>query len=116
MKKRLTEMTKTSGCAAKIGPGILAEVITNLPKMNSDKLLVGIENSDDAAVYKLTEDIATMQTLDFFTPMDILSDILRGGADKVIEAGAIIAGGHSIQDDEPKYGLSVTGIVNPKKH
>lgn len=124
--------------------------------MHSDNLIVGIETSDDAAVYKLNEEMATIQTLDFFTPIvddpytfgqiaaanslsdvyamggkpvvalnivgfpnclpiEILGDILRGGADKVLEAGAVIVGGHSVQDDEPKYGLSVTGIVHPQK-
>ena len=124
--------------------------------MHDDNLLVGIETSDDAAVYKLTEDLATIQTLDFFTPVvddpytfgaiaaanslsdiyamggkptvamnivcfpnclniDVLGEILKGGADKVMEAGAVVIGGHSVQDDEPKYGLSVMGLVHPKK-
>lgn len=124
--------------------------------MEDENLLVGIETSDDAAVYKLTEDIATIQTLDFFTPVvddpytfgsiaaanslsdvyamggkplvalnivcfpnclpiEILGEILRGGADKVKEAGAVVIGGHSVQDEEPKYGLSVTGVVHPEK-
>lgn len=124
--------------------------------MESKNLIVGIETSDDAAVYKLTEDIAVIQTLDFFTPIvddpytfgaiaaanslsdvyamggkptvalnivcfpnclsiDILGEILRGGADKVIEAGAVVIGGHTVEDDEPKYGLSVMGIVHPNK-
>lgn len=122
--------------------------------MNSENLIVGIETSDDAAVYRLSDDMAVIQTLDFFTPVvddpytfgqiaaanslsdvyamggkptlalnivcfpnclniDILGEILKGGADKVIEAGAIVIGGHSVQDDEPKYGLSVMGIVHP---
>ena len=124
--------------------------------MESQNLIVGIETSDDAAVYKLSDEIAVIQTLDFFTPVvddpytfgqiaaanslsdvyamggkptlalnivcfpnclniDILGEILKGGADKVIEAGAIVIGGHSVQDDEPKYGLSVMGIVHPDK-
>jgi selenide, water dikinase len=124
--------------------------------MESDKLIVGIETSDDAAVYKLTDELATIQTLDFFTPVvddpytfgqiaaanslsdiyamggkpivalnivcfpnclpiEVLGEILRGGADKVLEAGAVVVGGHSVQDDEPKYGLSVTGLVHPDK-
>lgn len=117
---------------------------------------MGYEKSDDAAVYKLTEDIAIIQTLDFFTPMvedpyifgqiaaanslsdvyamggipktamnivcfpereDIagLGEILKGGAEKVMEAGAVLSGGHSIHDPEVKYGLSVTGIARPDK-
>jgi selenide,water dikinase len=124
--------------------------------MESENLIVGIETSDDAAVYRLSDDIAVIQTLDFFTPVvddpyvfgqiaaanslsdvyamggkptlalnivcfpdclniDILGEILKGGADKVIEAGAIVIGGHSVSDDEPKYGLSVMGIVHPDK-
>lgn len=124
--------------------------------MHDNNLIVGIETSDDAAVYKLSDDIATIQTLDFFTPVvddpyifgqiaaanslsdiyamggkpvvalnivcfpnclniNVLGEILRGGADKVIECGAVVVGGHSVQDDEPKYGLSVTGIVHPDK-
>ena len=124
--------------------------------MVDENLIVGIETSDDAAVYKINDEMAMIQTLDFFTPvvddpytfgqiaaanslsdiyamggkptlalnivcfptcisMDILGEILRGGADKVIEAGAIVIGGHSVDDNEPKYGLSVTGFVHPDK-
>lgn len=124
--------------------------------MVDPNLLVGVETSDDAAVYKISDDVALIQTLDFFTPivddpytfgeiaaanslsdvyamggtpivalnivcfpsclpMDVLGDILKGGADKVIEAGAVIVGGHSVDDNEPKYGLSVTGTVHPQK-
>ena len=127
-----------------------------MPKASDDNLIVGIDTADDAAVYKLSDDIATIQTLDFFTPVvddpytfgqiaaanslsdvyamggkpvvalnivcfpnclpiEILGEILKGGADKVIEAGAVVVGGHSVQDDEPKYGLSVTGVVHPNK-
>ncbi len=110
---------------------------------------------DDAGVYKLTEDVALIFTLDFFTPvvddpyvfgqiaaanalsdiyamggtpltalnvvcfpledMDVLAEILKGGADKVKEAGALLVGGHSVEDAEPKYGLSVTGTVHPRR-
>lgn len=153
---RLTKMTKTAGCAAKIGPGTLAGILENLPLFEDPNLLVGIETSDDGAIYQVTDQIALIQTLDFFTPVvddpylfgqiaaanalsdiyamggepkialnivafpncvnpQILGKILQGGADKVKEAGAVLAGGHSIQDDEPKYGLSVTGFVHPDK-
>jgi len=156
MQKRLTEMSRTSGWAAKIGPETLSKILDKLPKMESEKLIVGIETSDDAAVYKLNEDTAIIQTLDFFTPMvddpyifgqiaaanslsdvyamggkplvalnivcfpnclpiEILGEILRGGADKVLEAGAVVVGGHTVEDNEPKYGLSVTGSVHPNK-
>lgn len=131
-------------------------MLCHLPKVKNDKLLVGIETSDDAAVYKLNDDTAIIETLDFFTPvvddpymfgqiaaanalsdvyamggtpiialnivcfpscldMAILTEILKGGGDKVIEAGAVTVGGHSIDDKEPKYGLSVTGTVHPDK-
>lgn len=137
-------------------PTILAQVLRYLPTPTDENLLVGIETSDDAAVYRLTDDLAVIQTLDFFTPIvddpylygqiaaanalsdiyamggrpilalnivcfpnhlppGILGEILRGGADKVTEAGASTVGGHSVQDNEPKYGLSVTGLVHPKK-
>lgn len=127
-----------------------------LPRFHDDNLLVGIETSDDAAIYKVTDEIALIQTVDFFTPIvddpymfgqiaaanslsdvyamggepkialnivgfpncldpAILGDILAGGADKVKEAGAVLVGGHSVQDDEPKYGLCVSGFVHPKK-
>ena len=153
---RLTSMSKTAGCAAKIGPGTLAGILESLPKFQDPNLMVGIETSDDGAIYKVSDEVALIQTLDFFTPVvddpytfgqvaaanalsDIyamggepkvalnivawpncvnpkfLGEILRGGADKVMEAGAVLAGGHSIQDDEPKYGLSVTGFVHPDK-
>lgn len=119
-------------------------------------MIVGIETSDDAAIYKVTDEIAMIQTVDFFTPIvddpymfgqiaaanslsdvwamggepavalnivgfpncldpAILGDILAGGAAKVKEAGAVLVGGHSVQDDEPKYGLCVSGFVHPQK-
>lgn len=118
-------------------------------------LLVGTETADDAAVYRISEELAMIQTVDFFTPVvddpylfgqiaaanalsdvyamggepkvalnlaafpdcldiEILGEILQGGADKVMEAGAVLAGGHTISDNEPKYGLCVSGFVNPK--
>lgn len=153
---RLTQLTKSSGWAAKIGPEVLSQVLSNLPKVSDEKLLVSLDTSDDAAVYKLNEETALIQTLDFFTPVvddpytfgqiaatnslsdvyamggkplmamnivcfpdclppAILGEILRGGADKVKEAGALLVGGHSVEDAEPKYGLSVTGIIHPSK-
>lgn len=136
-------------------PGALAQVLCHLPEMKHQDLLVGCNSFADAGVFRLREDLALVQTLDFFTPvvddpytfgqiaaanalsdvyamgaeprlvMNIvcypskklgtaaLAEILKGGADKVIEAGALIVGGHSVEDDEPKYGLSVTGIIHP---
>ena len=131
-------------------------MLGKLPKFHDDNLLVGIETSDDAGIYKVTEDIALIQTVDFFTPIvddpytfgqiaaanslsdvyamggepkialnivgfpncldpAVLGEILAGGADKVKEAGAVLVGGHSVQDDEPKYGLCVSGFVHPDK-
>ena len=131
-------------------------MLGKLPKFHDDNLIVGIETSDDAAIYKVTDEIAMIQTVDFFTPIvddpymfgqiaaanslsdvwamggepavalnivgfpncldpAILGDILAGGADKVKEAGAVLVGGHSVQDDEPKYGLCVPGFVHPDK-
>ena len=122
---------------------------------SDENLLVGISTSDDASVYKITDDIALVQTLDFFTPVvddpyeygqiaaanslsdvyamggepklalnitcfpedlpkDIIKNILKGGHDKVREANAMIIGGHTVEDKEPKYGLSVTGFIHPK--
>ena len=123
--------------------------------MRDENLLVGTEHPDDAAVYRINEDLALIQTVDFFPPVvddpyhygeiaavnalsdvyamggrpltamnivcfpchklgtDILVEILKGGARKVAEAGALLVGGHTINDDEPKYGLAVTGIVEP---
>ncbi len=134
----------------------MAQVLCHLPKVEDKNLLIGLETSDDAAVYKISEDLAIIQSLDFFTPivddpymfgqiaaanslsdiyamggtpllamnivcfptcvsMDVLTQILKGGADKVKQAGALLVGGHSVDDNEPKYGLSVTGIVSPNK-
>ena len=130
------------------------QVLQQLPEMTHPNLLVGTKTSDDAAVYKLSDDLAIVLTVDFFPPivddpfifgqiaaanslsdiyamgakpiaalnivgfpsdlnMSILGEILKGGASKALEAGIVIAGGHSVVDAEPKYGLSVTGIVNP---
>ncbi|MGL5123199.1 MAG: selenide, water dikinase SelD [Fusobacteriaceae bacterium] len=139
-----------------MGPEVLSTIISDLPRVEDPNLIVGYDKADDAAVYKLTEDIAMIQTLDFFTPMVddpylfgkiaaanslsdvyamggipktamnivcfpekeeilILKEILRGGAEKIAEAGAVLSGGHSVHDPETKYGLSVTGIAHPDK-
>lgn len=148
---------KGGGCTAKLGAGLLSRILEKLPKGPADEnLLIGYDSKDDAAVYKLTDDLAIVQTLDFFPPMvtdpylfgkiaatnalsdiyamggevktalnivcfpenmdlNILGEIMRGGSEKVIEAGGILSGGHSIADSDIKYGLSVTGIVHPDK-
>lgn len=154
--KRLTEMTTSGGWAAKIGPEVLASVLSQLPKNeDNNNLLIGLDTSDDAAVYKINDETALIQTLDFFTPMiddpyifgqiaaanslsdvyamggnpivamnivcfpschdmNVLGEILKGGFDKVKESGALLVGGHTVDDKEPKYGLSVSGVVNPE--
>jgi selenide, water dikinase len=138
-----------------MGPGDLSEVLAPLPASKDSRLLVGRETFDDAGVFLLSDDIALVQTVDFFAPivddpydfgqiaaanalsdvyamggqpltalnivafptgdlpLNVLTDILRGGQDKVHEAGAHIVGGHSIIDTELKYGLSVTGRAHP---
>lgn len=153
---KLTKLAKCAGCGAKVGAGVLAKLLDGIKVHQDPNLLVGFDKSDDASVYKITDDLALVQTVDFFPPIDddpytfgqiaatnALSDVyamggepklalnimaipdnlpkeavhalLRGGYDKVYEAGAIITGGHSILDDEPKYGLAVTGFVHPDK-
>ena len=127
------------------------------PREKFPDLLVGMDDGDDAAVYRINDDLALIFTLDFFTPIvddpydfgaiaaansmsdvyamggdvvlalnicgfpkdmspEVVTQILRGGAEKVIEAGGILSGGHTINDDEPKYGLAVVGFVHPKKY
>ncbi len=143
-----------------MGPEALSEVLKPFAGMFSQKdnpdLLVGLEVSDDAAVYRITNDTACILTVDFFTPVvddpydygavaaanamsdvyamggrvavalnvcgfpvdlppEIISEILKGGAEKVKEAGGVIAGGHTVDDKEPKYGLAVMGLVHPDK-
>lgn len=151
---KLTKLSSCAGCGAKVGAGVLAKLLSDLPNVTDPNLLVGFDKNDDAAVYRIDADTAIVQTLDFFPPIaddpytfgqiaatNALSDIyamggepklalnimcvpksmpkeavheiLRGGYEKCGEAGAIICGGHSIFDDEPKYGLSVTGFVHP---
>lgn len=133
----------------------MAQVLCHIQLPDDKKLIVGLNTNDDAAVYKIDENNAIIQTVDFFTPvvddpydfgqvaaanalsdiyamggkplfglnivcfppehLDILKDVIKGGSDKVKEAGAFIAGGHTIEDNEPKYGLNATGIVHPDK-
>jgi selenide,water dikinase len=139
-----------------MGPAALAQVLRGLSLTTHPDLLVGLAVSDDAAVYRLSDELALVQTVDFFPPIvddpytygaiaaaNALSDvyamggrpimalavagfpeqlpaavvaaILQGGADKVAEAGAVVAGGHTTVDQEPKYGLCVTGTVHPAR-
>lgn len=154
--RKLNKFTSCGGCTAKLPQGMLKDVISHIPVFSDPSLLVGFDTSDDGAVYKLSDDLAIIQTLDFFPPMvddpylfgkiaatNALSDIyamggkvkvalnivcfpeeddpamlgavLMGGGEKVMEAGGVLCGGHSINDKEVKYGLSVTGVVHPKR-
>lgn len=153
---KLTKLSKCAGCGAKVGAGVLAQLLQDIKVRTDPNLLVGFDRSDDASVYKISEDLALVQTVDFFPPiaddpylfgqiaatnalsdvyamggepklclnimavpekmpLDAVHEMLRGGYDKVYEAGALITGGHSIHDEEPKYGLSVTGFVHPDR-
>lgn len=140
-----------------MGPGTLSEILSRLPVIEDPDLLISGTTMDDAGVYRLSSELAMVQTVDFFTPMvddpyvfgqvaaanslsdiyamgavpktamniiafpvnkmeiTVLEAILAGGADKLIEAKTLLVGGHTIEDDEPKYGLSVTGFVHPEK-
>ena len=153
---KLTKLSSCAGCGAKVGAGTLSKLLGDMPTHHDPNLLVGFDRSDDASVYRVSNELALVQTVDFFPPIvddpftfgqiaatNALSDvyamggepklalnllcipesmpqsavqaILAGGYSKVFEAGAIITGGHSIFDDVPKYGLSVTGFVHPDK-
>ena len=153
---KLTKLTECAGCGAKVGAGELQALLGDLQVHTDENLLVGFDKSDDASVYKISEELAIVQTVDFFPPIaddpyrfgaiaaaNALSDvyamggepklalnimmvpedmdkayvheILRGGYSKVYEAGAMITGGHSIYDKEPKYGLAVIGFVRPDR-
>ena len=153
---KLTKLAQCAGCGAKVGAGTLAKLLYGIPTRSDERLSVGFDKSDDASVYKIDENTALVQTLDFFPPIvddpemfgeiaavNAISDIyamgadpklalnimcvtkdmpkesiqaiLRGGYKKAYEAGVIITGGHTIHDQEPKYGLSVSGFVHPQK-
>lgn len=139
-----------------MGPGALAQVLRPLSTRHDPNVLVGLQTSDDAAVYRLSDEQAMIQTVDFFTPVvddpytygaiaaansmsdvyamggdvlmalniaafpedlspSVITRIFEGGADKAAEAGIVIAGGHTVTDDEPKYGLVVTGTIHPDR-
>ena len=153
---KLTKLASCAGCGAKVGAGVLSQLLDGIKVHSDPNLLVGFDKSDDASVYKISDDLALVQTVDFFPPIaddpytfgaiaatNALSDVyamggepklalnimavpegmpgeavhemLRGGYDKVYEAGALITGGHSSLDPEPKYGLAVTGFVHPDR-
>src|SRR4051794_24399313 len=152
----LTSLSHGAGCGCKLSAADLRPIVAGLPRPTDPRVLVATDTSDDAGVVQLTESLALVQTVDFFTPIvddpyafgriaatnalsdvyamggtpvsalnlvafplsvlggDVLREILRGGADAVAAAGASIVGGHSIDDPEPKYGLAVTGVVDPR--
>lgn len=135
----------------------MAQVLRQLPQINDPNILVGTNTADDAAVYKVNDSLAIVQTVDYFTPvvddpytfgqitaanslsdiyamgaqplfalnivgfpskklsMDVLADILKGGAAKAAEAGINVIGGHTIEDPEPKYGMVVTAVIDPSQ-
>src|SRR5882762_9651281 len=139
-----------------MGPGDLRDVLESLRDHAHPDLLVGLGKSDDAAVYRVSDEVAVVSTVDFFAPIvddpylfgaiaaanamsdvyamggevlfalnlagfpremskAVIAAIFKGGADKVLEAGGVVAGGHTVVDAEPKYGLCVTGRVHPKR-
>ncbi|MBK7380999.1 MAG: selenide, water dikinase SelD [Ignavibacteriales bacterium] len=156
-KIKLTRYTHGLGCACKLRPQLLEEVLKNIPIPLDKNILVGANTSDDAAVYKLDDKTAIVQTVDFFTPivddpfdfgaiaasnslsdiyamggkplfalnvvgfpsnrlpMKVLEEILKGAQHIAEKAGIHIIGGHTVDDIEPKFGWSVTGIIHPDK-
>jgi cysteine desulfurase len=154
---KLTQFTHGLGCACKLRPQALEEILASLPAQFHPDILVGCDQSDDAAVYRINDSQAIVQTLDFFTPivddpytfgaiaaanalsdiyamgakplfalnivafpstrlpMEVLKQILLGASDKAEEAGIQVIGGHTVDDNEPKFGMAVTGIIHPGK-
>jgi len=154
---RLTELTDCGGCAAKLGADLLADALSGLgAQATPDELIAGLAPADDAAAYRLSDDLAVIATLDFFPPLvddartfgeiaaanalsdvfamggrvlfalsiaafpeelprDTLAAVVEGAASKVREAGGTLAGGHTIRDPEPKYGLAVIGAGHPDR-
>jgi len=150
----LLSLVEYGGCSAKLPARALAEALADLPKTSHPNLLVDTETHDDAGVFKINDEVALIQTTDFFppvcsdpyefgqiaaanalsdvyamggevltalnivafpanVPLEVLKEILKGGIEKVKESGGVMAGGHTIVDDTPKYGLAVTGQVHP---
>jgi selenide,water dikinase len=154
---RLTQFAHGGGCACKIPPGELEELVRGLAGASAPGLLVGLDDGDDAAVVAVDGDTAVVATADFFTPVvddaydfgriaaanalsdiyamggrplvavnlvgwprdvlpgELLREVLRGGLDIAREAGCVVGGGHSIDDPEPKYGMAVTGVADPRR-
>ncbi|MDR6864462.1 selenide, water dikinase SelD [Phycicoccus sp. 3266] len=154
---RLTQFAHGGGCACKIPPGELEDMVRDLVGEGSESLLVGLDAGDDAAAVRIEGDIAVLATADFFTPVvddaydwgriaaanalsdvyamggrpvvavnllgwprdtlpvELAREVLRGGLDIGREAGCPVAGGHSIDDPEPKYGMAVTGVADARR-
>jgi cysteine desulfurase len=154
---KLTHFTHGLGCACKIRPQYLEQILKGLPVSNDPNVIVGLDDPDDAAVYRIDDKVTIVQTVDFFTPVvddpydfgavsaanalsdiyamggkplfalsivgfpekllppEVLMQILKGASDKAAEAGISIIGGHTIEDTEPKFGLVVTGTIDPEK-
>lgn len=154
---RLTDYVTSGGCACKIGPHILERVLKAVTPVTNEHVLADMTGADDAGVFKISDQLALVQTLDFFTPVvndptlfgkiaaanalsdvyamggtpltamnivgfpvplveqGVLTDVLNGAASIVSEAGAAIVGGHSIENREPIFGMSITGQVNPNE-
>ncbi|MGD0964470.1 MAG: selenide, water dikinase SelD [Candidatus Acidiferrales bacterium] len=151
---RLTTMARSAGCAAKLSPSILESVLKRLPEVSDPNVIVGFDTNDDAAIYRISDGLALVQTVDFFTPIvddpflfgqvaaanslsdvyamggrpisaltivafpsssptEILEQIMRGGLSKMSEANCTVLGGHSIRDEELKFGYAVTGLIHP---
>lgn len=152
---RLTDYVTSGGCGCKIGPHILERVLKSVTFVTNERVLADMTGADDAGVYKISDTLALVQTLDFFTPVvndpvlfgkiaaanalsdvyamggtpltamnivgfpislveqGVLTDVLNGAASIVAESGAAIVGGHSIENKEPIFGMSVTGQVDP---
>jgi len=154
---KLTAQTKAGGCASKLSPKILDQALSRMPRQSNENVLVGFDTADDAGIYRLTPDIALVQTVDFFSPIvddpftfgaiaaanavsdvyamggkaltalsilawpaaedvDVLEQILKGGAAKLQEADCVILGGHSVNDSEIKFGYAITGLVHPDRY
>ena len=154
---RLTDYVTSGGCACKIGPHILERVLKAVTPVTNEHVLADMTGADDAGVYQISDQLALVQTLDFFTPVvndptlfgkiaaanalsdvyamggipltamnivgfpvplveqGVLTDVLNGAASIVSESGAVIVGGHSIENKEPIFGMSITGQVNPNE-
>jgi selenide,water dikinase len=155
MAVALTSLSHGAGCGCKLSAAALRPIVASLPRPTDPRVLVAADTADDAGVVQLTDDLAIVQTADFFTPIvddpyafgriaatnalsdvyamgatpvaalnlvaypletlgpELLREILRGGADAAAAAGVAVVGGHSIDDPEPKYGMAVTGVVDP---